>query len=161
MKKLFTALMLTMATTSIMAQEPFAEVEVLTYYGFTNPQFSYNGEKQMYTYSTFSDAPRKFIIYDENFTTQLEFNTLSNYITTIYYEYIGMETLELTQTLFNSDEKYEYMFPVWEGNKGESRKCVAIHIASEDGTILKTITFDSDFKYGDECIYSHIKNLNS
>lgn len=146
MKKLFTALMLTMATTSMMAQEPIAKIE-LSYdkdYYFTNSKFSVNGQSQLFT---IDDKTSTFALYDEYFTKQREFKTIQintpqgtrKYCTIGCYNYDeGIKyasSIYISQTLFNSDEKYEYLSPIYDG------KYTGINVVSEDGTILQTINF--------------------
>lgn len=147
MKKLFTALMLTMATTSMMAQEPFAKIELSPNdYAFTNSKFSVNGQSQLFS---FDDKTSTFALYDEYFTKQREFKTIqinspqsSKYCSVRYNNYdeggVIYAAIIISQTLFNSDEKYEYLSPIYDIEKNYY---TGINVASEDGTILQTINF--------------------
>ena len=151
MKKLFTALMLTMATTSMMAQEPFAKIELSPKdYAFTNSKFSVNGQSQLFaTINNQDDKTSTFVLYDEYFTKQREFKTIqinsqqsNKYCYVEYYNYdeggVRYASIIISQTLFNSDEKYEYLSPIYDIEKNYY---TGINVASEDGTILQTINF--------------------
>ena len=153
MKKLFTALMLTMATTSIMAQEPFAKIELYPRdYAFTNSKFSANGQSQLFSIDFKTST---FALYDEYFTKQREFKTIqinsqesNKYCSVEYYNYdeggVKYAYIIISQTLFNSDEKYEYLSPIYDIEKNYY---TGINVASEDGTILQTINFGNYYSY--------------
>ena len=81
-------------------------------------------------------------------------------------------TIYLTQTLFNTDEKYEFLMPLYSSTieTGEddrdgdgvvdfrytstNNSIIGFQIVSEDGTVLQTVNFDGDFTFGDSSLYS-------
>ena len=76
-------------------------------------------------------------------------------------------TIYLTQTLFNTDEKYEFLMPLYSSTieTGEddrdgdgvvdfrytstNNSIIGFQIVSEDGTVLQTVNFDGDFTLPD------------
>ena len=77
----------------------------------------------------------------------------------------GFRTIYMTQTLFNTDEKYEFLMPLYssdtyteeEDHDGDGNvdhkttstgtKVTGFQIVSEDGTVIETINFDGGFRY--------------
>ena len=73
-------------------------------------------------------------------------------------------TIYLTQTLFNTDEKYEYMMPLYSSSyetheddmdgdgvvdfksSGTTNSIIGFQIVSEDGKVLQTVNFDGNFR---------------
>jgi hypothetical protein len=76
-------------------------------------------------------------------------------------------TIYLTQTLFNTDEKYEFLMPLYSSTieigeddrdgdgvvdfryTSTNNSIIGFQIVSEDGTVLQTVNFDGDFTLPD------------
>lgn len=61
-----------------------------------------------------------------------------------------------SQTLFNTDEKYEYMLPLYEDPEADYPKTIGFRVMSEDGTELQSISFDlpnTEKTYFDDDMY--------
>ena len=139
-----------------------------SYPPFIPKEFSQDGkakflDKQVGGYSS---AQRVYVIYNDNFTsgqqvsipgapyTVQEYNwETEEYETKTHYEYsrasyfnldatgawydVGNE-IPLTQTLFNSNSKYEYIVPELDNDA----YIIALKIMSDDGTLISTINAD-------------------
>jgi len=55
-----------------------------------------------------------------------------------------------SQTLFNADERFEYVLPLYENPEVEYPKTIGFRIMSEDGTELQSVRFDAEADYWDD-----------
>ena len=53
----------------------------------------------------------------------------------------GDDIVDITQTLFNSDDKYEYIVGIVDGDK-----CTGFKVFSDDGTLVNQLTFPGEYK---------------
>ena len=113
--------------------------------------FSYQNEPLAYIY----DDNYDFVVYDKNFEEVKRFN--SSFVQKKYewrdepikigavdFSLYDFDTFAddgwfyLSQTLFNNDEKFEYIMPVI----NEENNYSGFEVKSEDGTVLSSITID-------------------
>ena len=163
----------------------------------TIPEFSYSGKAQMYFRTNSEDGSATFEFLDDNIEKQQVWKTLpavqyKEYRQQVYpdvgekyetgtddvsyfplvfmnYDVSGFEdcSVRISQTLFNDDEKFEYLMPVlsdgladietfqdWDYEKEEyfvsvyacyGGAVVGFQVVSEDGTVLQTVNFDNNF----------------
>lgn len=137
MKKFFLFLALAVSSSA------FGQTLVKTYdtgntFRFVPKVFAYQEKPCLYVIDL---STRGFVIFDENFevikriSTNLEGNRVEFYdFDTFADEY----DIYLSQTLFNNDEKFEYIKLI----ANESGKYSGLQIKSETGEVLSTVTFN-------------------
>lgn len=81
----------------------------------------------------------------------------------IYLEPYDDMSCRLTQYLFNSDDNYEYVLPVFEMRTDEEngwqvQALTGFKIMSEDGTVIQTVNFEGNDYFG--YYYFRIYNMN-
>lgn len=113
--------------------------------------FTKSGKAQIIVYDSYyidDNYYRDFYVYDEGINLLATIH--SSDVTEFYYKYQGTrsyDVLYLTQTLFNDDEKYEYVRFLRENiNYGHN----VIQIVSEDGTILQTLRLPEGTKFSSD-----------
>lgn len=108
------------------------------------PQVSYGGSSTLYTQIEFWDSGNiTFFVLDENLEVKKSFTAngaleIEPYINGVFED---NAYLTISQTLFNNDEKCEYVI-----RKKENDKYIGFNIVSEDGNVLKEVLFGSTFK---------------
>lgn len=131
---------------------------------------SYDGTNRVYVFN----SDKQVTIYSNDFTPIKSFNMImgmENGLGFIDYDsdhhlnenlFIG-EYPCLTQTLFNEDEKYEYLsFPSARTDKlGDYNipVCNSFNVMSEDGSILQSVTFPDGYELS-ELVHAQIIKLN-
>lgn len=99
--------------------------------------FTKSGKAQIIVYDSYyidDNYYRDFYVYDEGINLLATIHP--SHVTEFHYKYQGTrryDILYLTQTLFNDDEKYEYVRYITDDGSN------VIQIVSEDGTILQTL----------------------
>ncbi|MBR0038195.1 MAG: hypothetical protein IJP70_11240 [Bacteroidales bacterium] len=115
------------------------------------PEFSYGGKINLY--DAHDDPVHKIDIYDENFEVFKTISVNDEGLTGNAYYYYGVQGvgyknydngyytdyLFLTQTLFNDDDKFEYIVPILI----EDRQC-GFYVKTEGDAILQTVKFEED-----------------
>lgn len=97
-----------------------------------------------------SNEFNKISIYDDDLNVIKSFNvpfnpgidweiSYFNYNTGLSY---GDLYIAVTQTLFNNDENYEYLSPIYSSDGDYERYRIGFNIVSETGDVLQTITYD-------------------
>lgn len=103
-------------------------------------EFTKSGKAQIIVYDYYyidDNYYYDFYVYDEGINLLATIHP--SHVTSFHYKYQGTRSydeLYLTQTLFNDDEKYEYVRYI-EDNIDDGSN--VIQIVSEDGTILQTL----------------------
>lgn len=131
---------------------------------------SYDGTNRVYVFN----SDKQVTIYSNDFTPIKSFNMImgmENGLGFIDYDsdhhlnenlFIG-EYPCLTQTLFNEDEKYEYLsFPSARTDKWGDYNipvCNSFNVMSEDGSILQSVTFPDGYELS-ELVHAQIIKLN-
>mgnify|MGYP006325019749 FL=1 len=131
---------------------------------------SYDGTDRVYVFN----SDKQVTIYSNDFTPIKSFNMImgmENGLGFIDYDndhhlnenlFIG-EFPCLTQTLFNEDEKYEYLsFPSARTDKWGDYNipvCNSFNVMSEDGSILQSVTFPDGYELS-ELVHAQIIKLN-
>lgn len=206
MKRFFTMMLLAVSASAMMAQGSQQVIMGNKWFTATLPEFSFQGQVQMFVYNNGDNGTESFVFYDDDFyqqgtlTVQAETYDYTykreeregkyvngRYIYTGDWQvksedsgprYAGLVRLDfqdfdqscddfrriyITQTLFNKDDKYEYLMPIITTqtyNNEEDRdgdgmidyketgtrvKTTGFMIVSETGTVLQTITFENNF----------------
>lgn len=97
-----------------------------------------------------SDEFNKINVYDDDLNVIKSFNVpfnpgidweirYFNYNTGLSY---GDLYIAVTQTLFNNDENYEYISPIYSSGESYEQDRIGFNIVSETGDVLQTITYD-------------------
>ena len=107
------------------------------------PVFSYGNHSEFYTWNEIGYDEYSFSVLDENFEVKNSFTTQCIVVELNINGVLGDNPLHLTQTLFNNDEKCEYL----RGTRNEEGKTVGFSIVSEDGTVLKEVSFNFAIDY--------------
>lgn len=131
---------------------------------------SYDGTNRVYVFN----SDKQVTIYSNDFTPIKSFNMIMGMehgLGFIDYDndhhlnenlFIG-EYPCLTQTLFNEDEKYEYLsFPRARTDKWGDYNipvCNSFNVMSEDGSILQSVTFPDGYELS-ELVHAQIIKLN-
>ena len=130
------------------------------------PDVSYGGHSAFYIQNYEHIGGDSFSILDDNFEVKKSFIALDLFKIEPYINgvYEDNAYITISQTLFNNDEKYEYV-----SAKIENEKIVGFSIVSEDGTILRDVLFDyaadycecSVYLFSDKCYLAfHNENHN-
>lgn len=110
-----------------------------------------------------------FSVYDEELNLVKEINVIEQPIQFGFYDmrsWTDMNPVILTQTLFNDDEKYEYVVEISEDGDNYNGMS-GIKIVSEDGEVLQTVNFDIlEYSYVyivkvGECVYLAFESVGS
>lgn len=112
-------------------------------------------------YLEFSDNPyeepkRELRIYDENLEVIKKFPLLgypSEFRGTNLNAPKDHFEINVTQTLFNNDEKFEYVLPIEIEEDDGQRTYIGCKIISEDGTVLQTLNIPDNIEYPEMTIY--------
>lgn len=107
--------------------------------------FSFQGKPYLCTHKNWND----FVIFDENFDEVKRFSTQKEAKECLLYDSdysADPQEFYLSQTLFNNDEKIEYISALQESNE-EFSPYLGFEIKSETGDILSTINFSSPQQY--------------
>ena len=131
---------------------------------------SYDGTNRVYVFN----SDKQVTIYSNDFTPIKSFNIImgmENGLGFIDYDsdhhiyenlFIGEHPC-LTQTLFNEDDKYEYLsFPRARTDKWGDYNipvCNSFNVMSEDGSILQSVTFPDGYELS-ELVHAQIIKLN-
>ena len=117
-------------------------------------EFCYDGKVKLIMYETeYSEPTSIFKIYDSNFevektvTLNLGYGASRSAIEPIYFEFSDYDNnrcveqgFNISQTLFNNDEKYEALVPKY--TQKEVMYPTGLSVVSEDGTELYSIELD-------------------
>ena len=129
------------------AQVNKAESETLLgnlFWQYIPKEFSYDGFSYLYSAKDDSENETTITIYDDDLEVVKSFSVASEYqewdvFCADFDDNTWLEwVVDVTQTLFNADEKYEYMLPLYD----ENSNIIGFRIMSEDGTELQSVEFD-------------------
>ncbi|MBQ8452811.1 MAG: hypothetical protein IJ539_03420 [Prevotella sp.] len=145
MKKFFLFLALAISSSA------FGQTLVKTYdtsntFRFIPKVFAYQEKPCIYLNQESDQSIMKdFVIFDENFEVIKRISTLEVESVDFYdFDTFAHETqFYLSQTLFNNDEKFEYITLI----ENESGNCSGLQIRSETGEVLSTVTFNNAFSW--------------
>jgi len=141
MKKFFLFLALAISSST------FGQTLVKTYdtgksFRFVPKTFTYQEKPCLYVRESNKIDPstRAFVIFDENFEEIMRLSNIEAESVELYdFDTFADEyDFYLSQTLFNNDEKFEYITLI----KNESDECSGLQIKSETGDVLSTVTFN-------------------
>jgi len=110
---------------------------------FIPKAFTYDGKNYLYgRKSNREDNTTAMTIYNDELEVVKSFTlpdgSFGCYFLDLDDNSTPEKAFEITQTLFNADEKYEAVMPL----KDERGKTIGFRVVSEDGTELQSITFD-------------------
>lgn len=115
-----------------------------------------------------SNEFNKISIYDDDLNVIKSFNVPFNPGIYDYVEYFNYNTglsygdlsLGVTQTLFNNDENYEYISPIYSSSETSDVNRIGFNIVSENGDVLQTTTYDGGMYIADvEIVTVNEKNF--
>ena len=139
MKKVFLMLFLALGASAAMAQSQKV-FNGSTRFRATLPEFSSNGKSQVFT-----REDNLITFYSDDFTKQSELTINDNMVPIELNDFDqscnDFRKIYISQTIFNSDDKYEYLVSVLTDNA-----MTGIQVVSETGTVLQTINFPDGFK---------------
>lgn len=145
MKKFFVSTIMALACVGASAQVETTPVKLGEGYIYGIPEVcSYNYKSYMtlveFDYDKNAGDMR---VYDEDINLVKEIKLAEKPLSLSYRNLSGdsnYATMFLTQTLFNDDEKYEYVVGIPDGSDSYG-KISGFKIVSEDGTVLQTVSF--------------------
>jgi len=109
--------------------------------------FTYEGYLSL-TMRRKTDDVEEIDIYNENFelVKTLSLKSYTEWSESLYFMDLDNNSsdiiVKVSQKLFNSDEKYEYIASIYEDPENSLSKRVGFRIMSEDGTQLQSVMFD-------------------
>ena len=146
MKKFFLFLALAISSSA------FSQTLVKTYdtgntFRFVPKVFAYQEKPCLYVRESNKNDPstRDFVIFDENFEEIMRLSNIEAEDIAFYDfdTFADDDRFYLSQTLFNNDEKFEYITLI-ENNSGN---CSGLQIKSETGEVLSTVTFNKALSF--------------
>ena len=151
MKKLFISTMMALACIGANAQIETTPLKTLGRYLYgIDEQFLYDAGTQYVVSVEYSDGrtAATMRVYDNEFNLKKTItpeSVPSNLDVHVLNENSADYTIYLTQTLFNDDEKFEYLIEPGSGTPTE------LKVVSEDGTVLQTLKYPAGVEvYRDE-----------
>lgn len=115
-----------------------------------------------------SNEFNKISIYDDDLNVIKSFNVPFNPGMYEYIEYFNYNTglsygdlcIGVTQTLFNNDENYEYISPIYSSSEASDVNRIGFNIVSENGDVLQTTTYENGMYISDfEIVTVNEKNF--
>lgn len=156
MKKLFLSIFVSCICVSSIAQIVESPIKIMNgfeaYLTATPKSFSYNNVPILHVVNNDNNGTTKISIYDDEFTEIKTIKHTKEIAKIVFYDWDNDNIMyedqgfELSQTLFNTDKKYEFI-EVVRDNTTEDIK--AFNIISEDGVVLQSLIVEEEFYYYD------------
>ena len=147
MKKFFLFLALAISS-SVFGQTLVKTYDRDNYFYFIPKVFAYQEKPCIYVNQGYDEAIMKdIVIFDENFEVIKRISTLEAKRVEFYDfdTFADDNSFYLSQTLFNNDEKFEYITLI----ENKSGDYSGLQIRSETGDVLSTVTFNKAYNYFD------------
>ena len=154
MKKFFLSTVMALACIGANAQVETTPVTIGDAYIYGIPdRYCYDRDEYLVAeiYEGDDAVGTKLCVYDKDLKLVKEIKSAEEIKSLFYTEVTNPSHcfLPLTQTLFNDDEKFEYIVAI---PSEESYYTKGIKIISDDGKVLQTLTFETNMLTHDECM---------
>lgn len=140
---MFAAFVATPMTMSAQLDDATTVSQEIYWYYSVPKQFTYDGSVLLAGRIYDDSGTMTFHFYNDEFEEVKKLTIPQNVERIEYVDFDNNSTPEInfyaSQTMFNKDEKFEYVLPISEGEKDN---LVGFRIMSEDGTELQTIMLD-------------------
>lgn len=115
----------------------------------TPAEFTTNGEEQFWLRISDSEGPKVFTLIDENLNEKkrIDVNGACSFSYCDHSQFVYLDLFGLTQTLFNTDDKYEYITPALTTvhyDYGDYERMTGFNVVSE-GDVKQTVYFPQGF----------------